>query len=230
MHLIDRELHHPSRQFQSEFQTLSHVYLMTDARHRQLLKETLEALYHQYEDMPVHEFVAFVKQVHLEHLIIPEDKSIKIVDDNCIQNLETLLTQIENSNSLTELDNLIHIYNSWLTFDYVKDPEELIKYQNLLRNSLLSQLEKQLLSQSQNVNFKENDKETLRKILSHERLIKTEEKDFFLDEFEQLFSKQSTNQKPVDSEIDVLIEEEKKIIETNVNVAEKEQNTAHISL
>ncbi|WP_075883479.1 FHA domain-containing protein [Candidatus Protochlamydia sp. W-9] len=193
-HLINRELHHPSGHFQTDFQTLSHSYLMTDAKHRQLLKEALEMLYQQYEDMPINQFIVFVKQLHLEHLIIKNDKSIGFVDENCIQNLETMLTQIEKAKSLIELDNLIHICNSWLNFDYIKDPEELIKYQNLVRNSVLSQLEKHLLSQTKYVNVKEQDKEILKKILSHKRLIKSEEKDFFLEEFEALLTNKSTFQ------------------------------------
>jgi hypothetical protein len=184
--LMNQELQTPRPQFQIEFQNLSHSYLMADAKHKQALKESLDLLYHQYEDIPIHEFLAFVKELHLEQLIQQEDQSLTIVDENCQQNMETLLTQIENSKSLTELDNFIHIASTWLNFDYIKDPQDLMKYQNLLRNQLLEQLEKYLLSQKKHGLVKAEDKEVLQDILSQERLIKPEERDFFLEEFEEL--------------------------------------------
>lgn len=184
--LLNHELHHPNNNFQIEFQTLSHTYLMADAKHRQLIKEALEILYHQYEDMPANQFIAFVKQLRLDQLIQQDDQTFSLADENCAQNIETMLVLIEKAKSLAELDNLIHIANTWLNFDYIKDPEELIKYQNLLRNNILAQLEKQLLSQTRQLSVKAEDRDLLQRILSHERLIKAEEKDFFLEEFDAL--------------------------------------------
>jgi hypothetical protein len=80
--------------------------------------------------------------------------------------------------------------STWLNFDYIKDPEELIKCQNLLRNELLAQLEKNLLSKEYHLTVKPDDREVLQHILSQERFIKSEEKDFFLGEFEELLALQ----------------------------------------
>lgn len=184
--LINQELASPRAQFQVEYQNLSHTYLMANAKHKKALKETLEALYEKYEDIPIHQFLAYVQELHLEHLIQHDDHTFASVDENCQQNMEALLTHIENSKSLAELDNVIHIATSWLNFDYIKDPQELIKYQNLLRNQLLEQLEKCLLTQKSHFLVKEDDKEVLQDILNQERLIKPEERDFFLEEFEEL--------------------------------------------
>lgn len=188
--MINQELQHPRMQFQIEFQNLSHTYLMADGKHKQAIKEALENLYEQYEDIPIHQFLAFVKALNLEQLIQQEDQALTIVDENCQQNMELLLTYIENSKSLIELDNLIHMATLWLNFDYIKDPNELLKYQNLLRNHLLEQLEKYLLSQKKHGLVKVDDKEVLQHILSHERLIKPEEHDFFLQEFDEIFAAQ----------------------------------------
>ena len=182
--LVNQELQFPRSQFQVEFQNLSHTYLMADAKHKQDLKETLESLYHQYEDIPIHEFLAFIKALNLEQLIQQDDQSLSMIDENCQQNMEILLTYIENSKSLAELDNLVHIASTWLNFDYIKDPHELMKYQNLLRNQLLEQLERYLLSQKKHFLVKADDKEVLQHILNQERLIKPEERDFFLEEFD----------------------------------------------
>lgn len=193
--LVNQELQTPRPQFQMEFQNLSHSYLMADAKHKQALKESVDNLYHQYEDIPIHEFLAFMKELHLEQMIQHEDQSLAIIDENCQQNMETLLTQIENSKSLAELDNFIHISCTWLNFDYIKDPQELMKYQNLLRNQLLEQLERYLLSQKKHSLVKLEDKEVLQDILSQERLIKPEERDFFLKEFEELIASQQPEER-----------------------------------
>ena len=134
-------------------------------------------------------------------MILQEGPSLTIVDENCQQNMETLLTQIENSKSLIELNNFIHIANTWLNFDYIKDPHELMKYQNLLRNQLLKQLEKYILSQKKNFIFKSEDKEILEDILNQERLIKPEERDFFLEEFEALWTSQQLDSVKISEEI-----------------------------
>jgi hypothetical protein len=198
--LMNQELQAPHPHFQVEFQNLSHTYLMADAKHKQAIKEALETLYQQYEDIPIHQFLAFVKTLNLEQLIQQEDSSLALVDENCQQNMNLLLTYIENSQSLTELDNLIHIANTWLTFDYIKDSHELIKYQNLLRNQLLEQLEKYLLSQKKHFLIKSDDKEVLQHILNHERLIKPEEKDFFLEEFDEIVARHQSEGETVNEE------------------------------
>jgi hypothetical protein len=182
--LINQDLQTPDAQFQVEFQNLSHTYLIANVKHKQAIKETLDTLYHQYEDIPTHQFLAFIKALHLEPLIEQDDQSLSVIDENYQQHIELLLTYIENSKSLAELDHLVHIANTWLNFDYIKDPYELMKYQNLLRNQLLAQLERFLLSQKNQFLIKSDDKEVLQHILSQERWIKPEEKEFFLEEFE----------------------------------------------
>lgn len=194
--LINQELLMPRAQFQMEFQNLSHTYLMTNAKHKQAIKETLDTLYQQYEDIPIHQFLAFIQALDLEQLIQQDDHSLSIIDENCQQNMELMLTYIENSKSLVELDNLIHIASTWLNFDYIKVPSDLMKYQNLLRNQLLEQLEKYLLSQKKNFLIKADDRGVLQHILSQERFIKPEEKEFFLEEFDEIVAFQQLQEVP----------------------------------
>lgn len=198
--LVNQELLNPRAQLQMEFQNLSYNYLMTNAKHKQVIKQALDNLYHQYEDIPIDQFVAFIKALNLEQLIQHEDQSISIVDENCQQNIELLLNHIENSQSITELDNLIHIAGTWLNFDYIKDPHELMKYQNLLRNRVLEQLEKYLLLQNKQPLVKSDDKEILYHILNQERLIKPEEKDFFLEEFDEIITLQQSLERKFSSQ------------------------------
>lgn len=194
--MINQELIMPRAQFQVEFQNLSHTYLLANAKHKQAIKETIDALYQQYEEIPIHQFLSFIKALNLEQLIQQEDHSISVIDENCQQNMELLLTYIENSKSLVELDNLIHIASTWLNFDYIKEPNELMKYQNLLRNQLLEQLERYLLSQKKHFVVKADDKDVLQHILSQERLIKPEEKEFFLEEFDEIVALQQAQEAP----------------------------------
>lgn len=188
--LFNQELQTPRFQFQAEFQNLSQLYLIADTKHKQALKEALDTLYHQYEEMPVNQFLAFAKELRLDQLMQHKDHSLTLVSQDCQQNIETILTHVEKSQSLAELDNLINIACTWLSFDYIKDPHELIKYQNLLRNQLLQQLEQHLLSKKHFANLKREDREILEHLLNQERLIKPEERDFFLGEFEELFASQ----------------------------------------
>lgn len=198
--LVTQELQGPRPQFQIEYQDLSHAYLMADAKHRQALKENLDVLFHQYDDIPIDHFLAFLKELNLEQLISSEDRSLSIVDVNVQQNMESLFTQIENSKSLAELDHLVHIAITWLNFDNIKDPQELMKYQNLLRNHVLEQLERYLLSSKKHYAAKREDKDILQDILNHERLIKIEERDFFLQEFNELSNAQ---QKQMDETVEI---------------------------
>lgn len=184
--LANQELANPRAQFQVEYQNLCHTYLMTDEKHKKALKENLESLYSQYENIPIQQFLAYAQELHLDQLIQQEGEHLHIVDENCLQNMEALLTHIEKSKTLPELNNIVHIASSWLNFDYIKDPKELIRYQNLVRNCLLEQLEGCLLTQKANLTVKEDDREVLKDILNQERLIKKDEKEFFLEEFEDL--------------------------------------------
>lgn len=186
INLVNLDLSTPRAKFQMEFQNLSHAYLMANAKHKQIIKSSLDNLYQQYEDLPIDQFLAFVKALNLEYMIQQEDQALSTIDENCKQNMELLLTYIENSKTFAELDNLVHIASTWLNFDYIKDPNELMKYQNRLRNQVLIQLEKGLISHKKQFNCKTEDKEFLLNILSQERLIKAEEKEYFLEEFDEI--------------------------------------------
>lgn len=184
--LTDQELQNPRVQFQIEYQNLSHSYLMTHAKHQKILKENIDRLSKQYKDMPIHQFLSFINKLHLGQLVLQNDQSFALLDENCEQNMETLLTYVDNSKSLAELNNIIHVATTWLNFDYIKDAEELLRYQNRIRNQLLEQLEDYLLTEKKSFIPKIEDREILLDILNHERLIKTEERDFFIGEFEEL--------------------------------------------
>ncbi|MBA2368676.1 MAG: FHA domain-containing protein [Candidatus Protochlamydia sp.] len=182
--LLNQEFQKPSLNFHGEFKKLSHQYLKKDAKHKQEIKEILDVLFHQYAEMPTNQFLAYVKQLRLEQIIEETDQPVAL-DENCIQNLENMLSSIGNAQTLAELGNPILIANSWLNFDYINNSHEIVKYENILRNHVLAQLEKLLLSNHSGIS--KDDRETLEAILSHERLIKKEEKDFFMAEFDALF-------------------------------------------
>lgn len=194
--LLNEELDTPKAHFQTEFQNLFHTYMLTNSRHKHLIKETIINLYHQYEDMPVTQYMAFIKDLQLNHLILQRDDTLSLIDENCTQNLENICSNIKESQSLLELDNLVHIAFTWLNFDYLKDPRDLIKYQNLLRNHVLEQLNDFILTRKKSIVIVEGDKETLKHILDHERLIKPDEKDFFLTEFDELMLIQKASKRP----------------------------------
>jgi len=188
--LLAQELMTPHLKFSFEFSELSGSFLAVDLKYKQLLQETLLALHHQYEELPINDFLNFAKYLHLDQLIQKNDQSFQVVDENCLQNIETLICHIEKSHSLVELDNLVNICLSWLTLDYIKDPQHLINYQNMLRNQTLEQLKKYLISQkdTQTGKIQPTDRDILQHLLSAERLVKPEEKEFFLEEFDALIA------------------------------------------
>ncbi len=181
--LIAQDIATPRPQFQTELQNLSHSFLMADAKHKQAIKEALNALYLQYQELPIQQFLHFVEALKLDQLVHENQGKFQIVDENCEQNIELLLVYMNNAKSLEELDNLIQIATSWLSFDYVKSPRDLIKYENQLRNQILTELEKFILSSKNKHLLRERDGEVLEKILNYERFIREEEKEFFLSEF-----------------------------------------------
>ncbi len=183
--LLNEELQTPRPLFQEEFQARADAYFLADLKHQQVLKEAIDTLYQEYEEMPVEEFLPFVKELRLDALMQQADRSIMVSDEHCQQNMETLLTQIEGSNSLIELHNVMQIANTWLNFDYIKNPQELVKYQTLLRNQLLDEVAKYVLTEKKNPSLTSDDRQMLEAILNQERLIRPEEKKFFLEIFDE---------------------------------------------
>jgi hypothetical protein len=177
--LMDQELQTPHPDFQIEFQNLCHSYLMVCAHHKRLLQGALETLYHQYEEMPIDQFMAFIQSLRLEHLIERKSSTLTLADDRCQRMIENLLMQIKKSQSFIELDHLISMACGSLNLDFIKNPYELVKDQNLLRNQLLERIESLLLSTEGSLD--QENQEALQRILNQERLIKPDEKDFFLE-------------------------------------------------
>lgn len=187
--MLDLELLKPDAGFQFDYDEVLNQFLMADARHQKIIKEALNALYLQYEDISIEEFFAYVHAIGLEKLIQNDNQVISLSEEDCTQKLEILLAHIEDSKNLNDLNNYIHLASSWLSFDYIKDPEEMSRFQTRLRNQILRQLERLLLSNNRHLSFddlKMEEQAILRQIFSHERLVKPEEQDFFLAEFERL--------------------------------------------
>ena len=144
-------------------------------------------LYQQYEEMPIEQFFAYMDALHLDQMICQKEGAMQTIDENCIQNLKNLFKHIQKCQSITELDNLVHISLTWLNFDYLRDPKELIKYQNYLRNHILDQLKAFLICDEKLVKVKREDASTLMHLLAHERLIRPEEKEYFLSTMGKIY-------------------------------------------
>lgn len=184
--LVNEELDSPKRLFQTEFQNLFHTYMIANSRHKHGIKETISHLYQQYEDMPLEEFMGYISHFRFNDLVSQKDDCLTIKDEHCISNLENIYTHISTSKSLLELDNLIHIATLWLNFEHLKNPQELIQQQNFLRNHVLKQMTVFLLTKNNDMSFHAEDRETLEHILNNERLIKSDERDYFLSEFDRI--------------------------------------------
>jgi hypothetical protein len=202
IHLIQKESKIPQQKFQHQFQEMSYQFISINAHYRKKLKEAISLLYAEYEDVPLATFILFLKKTGLEDLIQDNTDHFTLSDENCQQNLETLFTHIEECKSLCDLDYIIHIAQSWLTFDYLNDSNELLKFQTILRNRVLSRLEKFLLSSKQHLDLSKlnsEEHESLQRILHNEKLIQPEERVYFLEEFNRLMETEKKHMPAVDS-------------------------------
>ncbi len=186
MHLIAQELKTAHPGFQEEFQKLSHAYLTLHAKHQQLLKAALEKLYHQYRDLPIDQFLSFVKELNLHSFMEHKEEALTLVDEKAEQNITGLLGHFQKSVSLSELNHLVTMACKWLSLDFIKNLEELKKHEQGVRNQLLKELERFVLSPEEKILTEE--REWLEKILSRERLIREEERGFFLKAFDEALS------------------------------------------
>lgn len=181
--LLDAETSHPSLSFQTKHNSFVQRYYAIDEKHKKIINETLNNLFQQYNEIPIDQFLVYVLETGCGNLICqtPPPKNALLIQTH----LEKIIINLNEAKTFKELDNLIHIGDSLLTFEHIKNPHELMRYQNRLRNEVLCKLEKMILSDKKiSIAPNSSEKEALKHILSHERLIKPEERTFFLDDLE----------------------------------------------
>lgn len=184
--LLNQEIKAPQAHFHATFQDVANQYLLQDVKYQLHLKRTLKSLYTQYNHIPLEQFMEFVNALHLENLIQDDQNSFALIDENCHQNLETLFIHVDKSKTLTELNHIVDIACSWLNFDYICDHQALLRMQTTLRNKVLMRLERFLLSSKEAMTSEQltiEEQNSLYQVLSHEKIIQAEERDYFLDEF-----------------------------------------------
>lgn len=184
--LLVKDLERPQPALPAEMDTLLKRYKDITLAQDQHILESMEALFTKYDDVPLATFILFIKKLGFDHLIPQDEDSFCLGDENCQQNFDTLFTYIDTAKTPTDLEYTVSIASSWLTFDYIHDANKLLRYQTILRNALLARLEKWLLSAQQHLAFKElspQDDEALHRLLADEKLVRSEERLFFLEEF-----------------------------------------------
>lgn len=184
--LLAKDLERPQPTLPAEMDTLLKRYKSITVAQDQNILESMEALFTKYDDVPLATFILFIKKLGFDHLIPQDEDSFCLGDENCQQNFDTLFTYIDTAKTPTDLEYTVSIASSWLTFDYIHDANKLLRYQTTLRNALLARLEKWLLSAQQHLAFKElsvQDDEALQRLLADEKLVRPEERLFFLEEF-----------------------------------------------
>jgi hypothetical protein len=183
----------PDPRFELKFQDLLRNYLAADRRHESQIKEAVKHFYKEYEEIPIKNFISLVNESGCGHLINQQNHLPSPDNEGVIKDLEALLNEIKSSSSLNELDSFISSAFSLLTFDRIDDCNELVKYQNFLRNQVLVALEKLLLPSKSDVRSTSqsvSEKEALDRILDYARIINPEERELFLNEFDNLGSVQ----------------------------------------
>jgi hypothetical protein len=188
VNLLNQEVLQPRNDFSATFQDITNQYLLLDTQYQIQLKKELKTLYSQYNDMPFNEFMRYVKAFHLEYLIQPDQTSLALLEENCQQNMTTFVNYIQKSKTLMELDSVVTTACNWLTLDSICDANTLQDMQTTLRNQVLNRLERFLASSKNEIPelLTDKERESLEHILSHEKIIQSEEKVYFLEEFQRL--------------------------------------------
>ncbi|MDP1879367.1 MAG: FHA domain-containing protein [Parachlamydiaceae bacterium] len=185
--MIQQELREPNKNFMSEFQVLLQSFQLFDTSHIKEIQKSLHELSIQYGSLSAQDFCGYIEALHLNYLIQENDDQI-IKDSKNIDYAEELLDQVDISKNFTELNERIIQTSKWLNFDNFNNHQDLIYYQNLLRNILLAKIQNYLFSPIPNKDMilDTKEKQAFELLLQQEKYIRPEEKEYFSLEFQIL--------------------------------------------
>jgi hypothetical protein len=181
--------------FTKRYKSLSQQYGALDEEHKEKMSQALADLYREYSYMSLAEFTSYLQAAHLE-ILAQETFAYyrptllaKEVSDISEARVQAKIEQIQQAKNFAELDAVVNETAELLTLEHVPHAEHLIRYQNTLRNHVIQQLSRFLLSPDGHLpatEFHEENRARLMQILKMAWITDPEEVAFYLNEFKIL--------------------------------------------
>ena len=150
----------------------------------------LSSLYHEYGNIPLAEFMAYVQAAGLEtfvneHLKFQEQEFAR--DENAEAELTQLFEKMNGAQSLEELQSILVQISQAIDLERMPHPDKVIAYQTETRQKVSSKLNDFILSNDKTLppaSFNEANLVILQNILKNSWNNNPEEADYFTSEFE----------------------------------------------
>lgn len=178
---------------------LQKVLVKNEERRRQEeqnLKKSLTKLYEDYSDMPLVDFMGYIKSAGLDDFM---QQHLKLQQDNSAaselpqEQIEAQIQKIKASTNLAELNQAVEELAGVLSLEKFPEPAKLILYQTEARLQVLDKLNDFLLSSEKGLSPSEFTKENearLAQIMKTAWVTDHDEFNFYLNEFEVRQQKQ----------------------------------------
>lgn len=179
--LIEKEQLFPSSNFKESIDAQFKAFLKIDEEANEQLKHSIDTLFTEYSELPIEDFIKILSYLHLDELThFPIDQPP--------EKMENLISQIKDAHNFIELKSIIEKIELQLNFHSTINSKDLLSSSHQLRNQVLDQIEYFLFLNPSMLSFTREEKMALTKILTHERCIRCNEKDYFMEEYEKIGS------------------------------------------
>ena len=185
--------------FQEAFSKLLDEYLAANTTYQNKIIQELSALYQEYTEMPLEEFIKYVDKAKLSsfaHATLDEQRHQLGSEHLTEEEIESAFQRIDNADSLHELEHVVESTAQMLTLENLPDTDLIIRYQDMMHNRSLKRLEILLLTPDSPYvvePLEERDRETLINILENTWISDPDEFDYFISEFDHAMEKNVLN-------------------------------------
>lgn len=177
---------------QEKINILNQNYLNTDQQMQEMIVREVSNLHHTYSQLPLTEFMTYVKSAGLESIV--QGNLHNIHPRKCHYSNEEFTSELEtikSADSLLSLNQGIHQIAESLSMECVPSTDLLIAFQNAVHTEVLLKLDLFLLSPDKrlkNEELQDQNRPLLENILQSAWISDQDEIDYYLNEFDLLAS------------------------------------------
>lgn len=178
----------PQTNFTQQFQHQLKLYEQVNQEQKQKMLEQLVQLNQKFSFLPFAEFLHFVKSVGLESFL-EEYKELGVQGEISKEEFDTRLSHLQNSENLHDLMLRIADLSEKLNLKSIPDYNQLIAYQNTMRDVVLQKLSQFFLLKNdrfQTSVFQSDGRESLIQIFKSAWIYDPEIVDFYVNEYDLL--------------------------------------------
>lgn len=168
----------------TKLQHLEREYQKTELELQKKMAQSIAALQQEYSEMPITQFMGYVRSAGLEQ-IIERDISSPLATEE----LDAKITEVDEAATLQQLSQRLSEIYPLLNMEHFPYPALLKTYQNKVRASTLRKLDLLLLSSHKLLPEEERrevGRKTLQNIFKKAWIIDEDEIDYYLNEFDLL--------------------------------------------